>query len=133
MLPEEIIDLLTKERQHVIANSHPAVTVMFSDFENFTDFFSNTAPVCFAFLCLLLCSRVCDNLSSLCVLAHPSLHLLAQIEAVRVLDMVFSIFDVFTNENGAYKVETVGCTYVAACGMSCHGRYCRSLAAWTLH
>jgi len=40
-----------------------------------------------------------------------------QIEAVRVLDMVFSIFDVFTQENGAYKVETVGCTYLAACGM----------------
>jgi len=39
-----------------------------------------------------------------------------QIEAVRVLDMVFSIFDVFTQENGAYKVETVGCTYLAACG-----------------
>jgi len=45
MLPEQIIDLLTKERQHVIANSHPAVTVMFTDFENFTTLFSTMSPV----------------------------------------------------------------------------------------
>lgn len=36
---------------------------------------------------------------------------------MRVLDLVFSIFDIFAQENDVYKVETVGCTYLAACGV----------------